>query len=62
MAKAPDSKEKTLTAAAKLMRQQGYHGAALHDILVAGGAPRGSLYFRRQSRAAVSAMSANAMG
>jgi AcrR family transcriptional regulator len=45
MAKAPDSKEKTLTAAAQLMRQQGYHGTALHDILVAGGAPRGSLYF-----------------
>ena len=45
MAKAPDSKEKTLTAAARLMRQQGYHGTALHDILVAGGAPRGSLYF-----------------
>lgn len=45
MAKAPDSKEKTLTAAARLMRQQGYHGTALHDILIAGGAPRGSLYF-----------------
>jgi TetR/AcrR family transcriptional repressor of lmrAB and yxaGH operons len=45
MAKASDSKGKTLAAAAKLMRQQGYHGTALHDILVAGGAPRGSLYF-----------------
>jgi len=45
MAKAPDSKEKTVIAAARLMRQQGYHGTALHDILVAGGAPRGSLYF-----------------
>ena len=45
MAKAPDSKEKTLTAAARLMRQQGYHGTALHDILAAGGSPRGSLYF-----------------
>ena len=45
MSKADDSKGKTLTAAAKLFRQQGYHGTALHDILAAGGAPRGSLYF-----------------
>ena len=45
MAKAPDSKEKTLLAAAKLFRRQGYHGTTLHDILAAGGAPRGSLYF-----------------
>lgn len=45
MAKAPDSKAKTLTAAVKLFRQQGYHGTALHDVLAAGGSPRGSLYF-----------------
>ena len=45
MAKAPDSKWKTVAAAIKLFRQQGYHGTALHDILAAGGAPRGSLYF-----------------
>jgi TetR/AcrR family transcriptional regulator, lmrAB and yxaGH operons repressor len=45
MAKADDSKGKTLTAAVKLFRQQGYHGTALQDILAAGGAPRGSLYF-----------------
>jgi TetR/AcrR family transcriptional repressor of lmrAB and yxaGH operons len=45
MAKASDSKGKTLSAAAKLFRQQGYHGTALHDILAAGGGPRGSLYF-----------------
>jgi AcrR family transcriptional regulator len=45
MAKASDSKGKTLTAAAKLFREQGYHGTALHDILAAGGSPRGSLYF-----------------
>ena len=45
MAKVSDSKEKTLAAAARLFCQQGYHGTALHDILVAGGAPRGSLYF-----------------
>jgi hypothetical protein len=41
MAKAPDPKEKTLTAAARLMRRQGYHGTALHDILAAGGSPEG---------------------
>ncbi|HWX08049.1 MAG TPA: TetR/AcrR family transcriptional regulator [Bradyrhizobium sp.] len=34
-----------MAAAAKLFRQQGYHGTALHDILEAGGSPRGSLYF-----------------
>ena len=45
MAKASDSKEKTLLAAARLFRQQGYHGTALHDILELGGSPRGSLYF-----------------
>ena len=45
MAKASDSKGKTLVAAANLFRQQGYHGTALHDILAAGGSPRGSLYF-----------------
>jgi TetR/AcrR family transcriptional repressor of lmrAB and yxaGH operons len=45
MPKATDSKGKTLAAAALLLRQQGYHGTALHDILAAGGSPRGSLYF-----------------
>jgi TetR/AcrR family transcriptional repressor of lmrAB and yxaGH operons len=45
MAKGIDSKGKTLAAAATLFRQQGYHGTALHDILAAGGSPRGSLYF-----------------
>jgi len=45
MTKATDSKGKTLAAAVRLFRQQGYHGTALQDILVAGGSPRGSLYF-----------------
>jgi TetR/AcrR family transcriptional repressor of lmrAB and yxaGH operons len=45
MAKAPDSKEKTLAAAMKLFSQRGYHGTGLQDILEAGRAPRGSLYF-----------------
>jgi TetR/AcrR family transcriptional regulator, lmrAB and yxaGH operons repressor len=45
MARQSDSKAKTIAAAAQLFRQQGYHGTALHDILGAGGSPRGSLYF-----------------
>jgi TetR/AcrR family transcriptional repressor of lmrAB and yxaGH operons len=45
MGRAADSKGKTLAAAAKLFRQQGYHGTALHDILATAGSPRGSLYF-----------------
>jgi TetR/AcrR family transcriptional repressor of lmrAB and yxaGH operons len=45
MAKVSDSKAKTVAAAARLFCQQGYHGTALHDILEASGAPRGSLYF-----------------
>jgi TetR/AcrR family transcriptional repressor of lmrAB and yxaGH operons len=45
MAKDTDSKGKTLMAAAKLFRRQGYHGTALHNILATGGSPRGSLYF-----------------
>jgi TetR/AcrR family transcriptional repressor of lmrAB and yxaGH operons len=45
MAKATDSKGKTLAAAVKLFRQQGFHGTALHDMLAAAGSPRGSLYF-----------------
>ena len=45
MAKGIDSREKTLAAAAKLFRQQGYHGTALQEILRAAGSPRGSLYF-----------------
>src|SRR5271155_2316980 len=45
MAKGNDSREKTLAAAAKLFRQQGYHGTALQEILEAAGSPRGSLYF-----------------
>jgi TetR/AcrR family transcriptional regulator, lmrAB and yxaGH operons repressor len=45
MAKATDSKEKTLAAAALLFRRRGFHGTALHDVLAAAGSPRGSLYF-----------------
>jgi TetR/AcrR family transcriptional repressor of lmrAB and yxaGH operons len=45
MSDRPDSKEKTIIAAAKLLRRHGYNGTALSDILAAAGSPRGSLYF-----------------
>ncbi|WP_158817517.1 TetR/AcrR family transcriptional regulator [Methylocapsa sp. S129] len=45
MTKGLDSREKTIRAAARLFRQQGYHGTGLQDILKAAGSPRGSLYF-----------------
>src|SRR6188508_636933 len=45
MARATDSKRKTIDAAVKLFRRQGYNGTGLSEILAAGGAPRGSLYF-----------------
>ncbi|MGA7324549.1 MAG: TetR/AcrR family transcriptional regulator [Rhodomicrobium sp.] len=45
MTKAPDSKEKTIAAAVKLLSRQGYYGTALNEILDAAGSPRGSLYF-----------------
>ncbi len=45
MPKTTGSKGKTLAAAAKLFRRQGFHGTTLHDILAASGSPRGSLYF-----------------
>jgi TetR/AcrR family transcriptional repressor of lmrAB and yxaGH operons len=66
MAKGSDSKGKTLAAAATLFRQQGYHGSALHEILVASGSPRGSLYFhfpggKEQIGAAALALSAEAV-
>jgi hypothetical protein len=43
MSNEPGSKEKTIIAAAKLLRQHGYHSTALNDILDAAGSPRGSL-------------------
>jgi TetR/AcrR family transcriptional repressor of lmrAB and yxaGH operons len=45
MSDKPDSKEKTIIAAAKLLRRHGYNGTALSAILAAAGSPRGSLYF-----------------
>jgi TetR/AcrR family transcriptional repressor of lmrAB and yxaGH operons len=34
-----------IEATARLIRQRGYHGTSLNDILSASAAPRGSLYF-----------------
>lgn len=45
MSNGPDSKEKTIIAAAKLLQRHGYHGTALSDVLEMAGSPRGSLYF-----------------
>jgi TetR/AcrR family transcriptional repressor of lmrAB and yxaGH operons len=45
MSEKSDSKEKTILAAARLLRRHGYNGTALSDILAAAGSPRGSLYF-----------------
>ncbi|TGQ41306.1 TetR/AcrR family transcriptional regulator [Mesorhizobium sp. M00.F.Ca.ET.216.01.1.1] len=42
---ANDTRIRMLEATALLLRQRGYHGTSLNDILSASGAPRGSLYF-----------------
>src|SRR4051812_8893579 len=42
---ANDTRTRILDATARLLRQRGYHGTSLNDILAASGAPRGSLYF-----------------
>jgi len=42
---ATDTRTRMIEATARLLRQRGYHGTSLNDILGASGAPRGSLYF-----------------
>ncbi len=42
---AGETRARMLEATAKLLRERGYHGTSLNDILAASGAPRGSLYF-----------------
>ena len=42
---ANDTRTRMLDATGRLLRQRGYHGTSLNDILAASGAPRGSLYF-----------------
>ena len=41
---ARSTRESILTAAAELMRQKGYGGVAMKDVVAASGAPIGSLY------------------
>ena len=40
----PSTRDKLVTTAARLFRQQGYHGTGLAAILAAAGVPKGSLY------------------
>ncbi|AZV22714.1 TetR/AcrR family transcriptional regulator [Mesorhizobium sp. M7A.F.Ce.TU.012.03.2.1] len=42
---ANDTRTRILETTGLLLRQRGYHGTSLNDILSASGAPRGSLYF-----------------
>ena len=42
---ASDTRTRMLEATGRLLRQRGYHGTSLSDILAESGAPRGSLYF-----------------
>jgi len=42
---ASDTRARMLEATGRLIRERGYHGTSLNDILAASGAPRGSLYF-----------------
>jgi TetR/AcrR family transcriptional regulator, lmrAB and yxaGH operons repressor len=42
---ANDTRTRMLEATGRLLRQRGYHGTSLNDILAESGAPRGSLYF-----------------
>src|SRR4051812_9194168 len=40
-----ETRSRMLEATGNLLRQRGYHGTSLNDILAKSGAPRGSLYF-----------------
>lgn len=42
---ANDTRARILETTGLLLRQRGYHGTSLNDILSASAAPRGSLYF-----------------
>lgn len=42
---ARDTRDRMLDAATRLLRERGFHGTSLNDILSRSGAPRGSLYF-----------------
>ncbi len=45
MARRTDTRERMVRTAAELFHAQGYHATGLNQVLAAGGAPKGSLYF-----------------
>ncbi|HJQ46640.1 MAG TPA: TetR/AcrR family transcriptional regulator [Amycolatopsis sp.] len=45
MVRRTDTRQRMLTSAADLFHTQGYHATGLNQLLRAGGAPKGSLYF-----------------
>ncbi|TVT57842.1 TetR/AcrR family transcriptional regulator [Amycolatopsis rhizosphaerae] len=45
MARRTDTRQRMLETAADLFHQQGYHATGLNQLVSAGGAPKGSLYF-----------------
>ncbi|WP_433599559.1 TetR/AcrR family transcriptional regulator [Nocardia sp. CA-135953] len=45
MAPRTDSRQRFIDAAADLFHTQGYHATGLNQLVSAGGAPKGSLYF-----------------
>ncbi|MGH8794371.1 MAG: TetR/AcrR family transcriptional regulator [Stackebrandtia sp.] len=40
-----DTRERLVAATSKLLREQGYHGTGMSQIVAESGAPRGSVYF-----------------
>src|SRR5213082_1445883 len=45
MVRRTDTRERMLASAAELFHTQGYHATGLNQLVSAGGAPKGSLYF-----------------
>src|ERR1700744_3603278 len=45
MVQRSDSRDQMITAARRLVREHGYLGTALSDVIAESSAPRGSLYF-----------------
>ncbi|NIH86989.1 TetR/AcrR family transcriptional regulator [Amycolatopsis granulosa] len=45
MVRRTDTRRRMVASAAELFRSQGYHATGLNQLVTAGGAPKGSLYF-----------------
>jgi TetR/AcrR family transcriptional regulator, lmrAB and yxaGH operons repressor len=63
MSKGADTRRRVVDTAAGLFRRQGYHATGLNQILGAGQAPKGSLYFHfpgGKEQVAVEAVAASA--